>query len=317
MKEARLFLITGKGGAGKTTVAAALGLLFSGRGERTLLVESANDGSLAHCFGMSRFAGQPQAVQSSLWGVCVEPRVLLEHYVSRMLRLPWLAQRLLGSSAFQALSAAAPGVSEFLLLERIARWVDAGFWHRRQRYQRVIVDGPATGHMLHLLRAPRQLLNLLPGGPLHRTVLEIEALLTDPVQSRVLVVTLAEEMSVQETLEAYEVLQRELVLAVERPIVNRVPPRYFTRQEAERILAQADGGPLYDAARYVIERRALAEQIVTRLSQQLDQAPLLLPELPRPPRDARSLARIARALRRLAEGAATQAEGVSLHASRS
>lgn len=315
MTDTRLFLITGKGGVGKTTLAAALGLLFSSRGERTLLVETANDGSLAHCFAHPPFGSQPQAVQDSLWGVSVDSRALLEHYVTRMLRLPWLAQRLLASSAFQALSAAAPGVSEFLLLERIGMWVDAGFWHRRQRYQRVIVDGPATGHMLHLLRAPRKLLNLLPDGPLQRTVLEIEALLTDPAKTRVLMVAIAEELSVQETVEAYEILERELLLPVAPPIMNRVPPRYFTDEEQRRIRNQTNGGPLYEAARFVIERRALAERLIARLSHQLSKPYLLIPELPRPPRDRRSLERLGRVLRQLVEGRAGQAQRASLHAS--
>lgn len=296
MRDAKLFLITGKGGAGKTTVAAALASIFARYKERTLLVESVADGSLARLFGQERFASQPHMVRDHLFGVRVDPSLLLEGYVSRILPLPWLAQRLLASSAFRALGAAAPGVSEFLLLERIAMWVDPGFWRRRERYHRVIVDGPATGHMLHLLRAPRQLLNLVPGGPLHRSLLGIQTLLSDPQRTRIVVVTLPEELGIEETAEAYRVLEGELFLPVAPPVVNRTPSCPFQAEERERILRRGDGGPVYAAARYVIERRGLAEVLIRRLRRQIGRKPVLLPELERPPTKETALRPLALAL---------------------
>jgi len=308
MRAARLFLITGKGGTGKTTVSAALGLLFARRGERTLLIETASDGTLAQCFGLRRFAAQPQCIQESLFGVRVDPASLLEHYVARLLPLRWLAQRLLASSAFRALSAAAPGVSEFLLLERIAMWVDPGFWQRRERYRRVIVDGPATGHMLHLLKSPRQLLNLVPSGPLHRSLVESQALLSDRSRTCIVVVSLPEELAIQETIEAYRVLEHELLLPLAPVVVNRVPTCPFTEEERARIAAQKNGGPLFEAARFVSERRALAEALIARLRREISREPILLAEREQPPHGETALLRFARDLRPLFAGNPTANE---------
>lgn len=278
MSAGRVVFITGKGGVGKTTVTAALGAALASSGARVLVVETASDGSLAHLFERQRFPSQPSEAAPGVYGVAVEAEHLIREYFSRLLRVPFLADRLLQSVSFRALTTAAPGVREFLLLERIAMWVEPSFWRRRQRFDFVLVDGPATGHMHKLLRVPRQLLNLVVAGPLRRTALYLEAVLGDPNRCLVVPVTMAEELAIEETRETWAVLRQELFLNVSRPVVNRIFPRRFSRAEAQEIVHSANGGPLIEAARYAIAMREEAQQHVRRLHQITGKKPIVLPE---------------------------------------
>ncbi|MBI3786131.1 MAG: ArsA family ATPase, partial [Deltaproteobacteria bacterium] len=255
MREARVVFVTGKGGVGKTTVAAALALYAVETGLRTLIIETAGDGSLAQIFQHRALGSSPQRLQPQLDAVRVDARQLVEEYFSKLLRFQWLADRLLSSNTFNALTAAAPGMTEFLLLERILEWIEPGITKRRQRYDLVIVDGPATGHAIKMLRTPRNLASLVPGGPLGKAARRLLTLLGDRRRVQVVLVSLPEEMAVRETIETYEILAGDLALHVARPVVNRVFPRNFTAAEAATIGAEQNGGPIVAAARFAIAAR--------------------------------------------------------------
>ena len=283
MESPRLIFVTGKGGVGKTTVAAAIGQQTAGCGQRTLIVETAGDGRLMHLFGHRKLAPTPQRLAPRLDAVRVEARELVEQYFSRLLRFQWLSDRLLSSNTFNALTAAAPGITEFLLLETILDWVEPSLGKRRRAYQVIVVDGPATGHALKLLRTPRTLAAMVPGGPLGRTARRLLALLADHERTRVVLVSLPEEMAVRETIETQHALETDLALHVTRPVINRVFPRRFTATEAEQIDNAAGSGhaaiPLLAAARFAIACRREAERHVAQLRRALGVSPVLLRQL--------------------------------------
>ncbi len=278
MAAGRVIFVTGKGGVGKTTITAALGLAAAGAGSRTLMIETAADGSLARLFQIEKLDSKPCWIADRLAAVAVDPQHLVRDYFSRLLRIPLLTNRLLDSASFRALADAAPGIVEFLLLEHVSTWVDASFWQRRQRFDLVIVDGPASGHMRKLLRVPRQLLGLVVAGPLRHAALHLESLLTNPDRCVVVPVSLAEELAVTETLETWAVLRQELFLPLSRPIINRVFPRRFSRSEIEKIARHEDGGPLFEAARYAIAMRQEAERHARALRRGTGKVPALVPE---------------------------------------
>src|SRR4029077_9149886 len=112
-------------------------------------------------------------------GVRIETRALVESYFRRLLRLPMLSRRLFASGTFQAVTAAAPGVTEFVILDHLAQWTRPGWLGRRAMYDTVIVDGPPSAHALRLLRTPRQLAALVPRGPLASAVGRLTTLLND------------------------------------------------------------------------------------------------------------------------------------------
>lgn len=298
MSAGRVIFITGKGGVGKTTISAAVASALAARGDRTLVVETAGDGSLARLFDTDRLSAHPRELAPRLWGVHVDEVHLIRDYFSRLLKVPFLTARLLDSTSFRALTAAAPGIREFLLLERIATWVDAKFWQRQQRFEFVVVDGPASGHMRKLLRVPRQLLNLVVAGPLRRTALHLEALLTDSQRCVVVPVSLAEELAVQETIETWAVLRQELFLQVAPPVVNRVFPHRFSSSEAKAIAATPDRGPLLDAARYALGMHTEAQRHVRALRAATGQPPIVVAEHFSSMLDRRTLLRLGRQILR-------------------
>lgn len=302
MRAARLIFVTGKGGVGKTTVAAAVGQCAADSGRRTLIIETANDGSLAQLFGHRQLGVAPRRLQTRLDAVRVDARQLVEEYFSRLLRFQWLSDRLLSSQTFNALTAAAPGITEFLLLERILSWVDPGFGARRRSYDMVIIDGPATGHAVKLLRTPRTLATMVPGGPLGKTARALLALLADHQRAMVLLVSLPDDMAVRETIEALQVLEGDLALRVARPVINRVFPRHFSAAEAQQLSAPASNGasaPMLAAAQFAIACRREAERHVAQLRRASGVSPILLRQLFTPAVHAADLRRFSRTLSRV------------------
>jgi anion-transporting ArsA/GET3 family ATPase len=283
MQAARLLFVTGKGGVGKTTVAAALGQYAAGLGHRTLIVETATDGRLAYLFGYHALGPAPRRLRAGLDAVRIDARQLVEEYFSGLLRFPMLSKRLLASQTFNALTAAAPGITEFLLLEKLLGWIEPGFGVRRRGYEVIIVDGPSSGHALKMLRTPRALATMVPGGPLGKTARRLLALLGDHARTQVVLVSLPEEMSVRETIETQQALEGDLTLRVARPIINRVFPRHFSATEAHLIEqnGEVDGAaaPLLAAARFTIAYRREAERHVAHLRRALGVSPILLRQL--------------------------------------
>jgi anion-transporting ArsA/GET3 family ATPase len=281
MRAARLLFVTGKGGVGKTTVAAALGHYVATSCHRGLIVETASDGRLAHLFGHRSLSAEPRRLRASLDAVRVDGRQLVEEYFARMLRFQVLSQRLLSSETFNALTAAVPGITEFLLLEKLLDWIEPGFSVRRRGYEVIIVDGPATGHALKLLRTPRALATMVPGGPLGTTARRLLTLLGDHRRTQVLLVSLPDEMSVRETIETQQALEGDLAIHVARPVINRIFPRHFSGAEAQRIERHGktrDPGAraLLEAARFSIACRREAERHVAHLRRALGVRPMLL-----------------------------------------
>ena len=277
---AQIVFVTGKGGVGKSTAATALARHAAGRGLRTLLLETAPDGGIGALFGRPPCGHEAVRLEPRIDGIRVDARQLVEDYFRGVLRFSFLSDALLASSTFHALTAAAPGISEFLLLDKILGMVEPGIG-RRRRYDLFIVDGPATGHALRLLRTPRTLLSMVPAGPLSGTARRLRQLLEDHERTAVLVVSLPEDMSVRETIELCGVLRDDLGLHIARPIVNRVFPRRFSRTDAEAIRAcEGDTtGPVVAAAEFAIARRREAERHVAHLRRALGTNPVLFRQL--------------------------------------
>jgi anion-transporting ArsA/GET3 family ATPase len=301
MSEPRLIFVTGKGGVGKTTVAAALGQQAADLGRRTLIVETAADGRLENLFPNRRRAGARHHLGPKLDSIRLDARELVEEYFSGLLRFSFLSKRLFASNTFNTLTAAAPGITEFLLLDKILGWVEVRGIARRSGYDVVIVDGPASGHALKLLRSPRNLAAMVRSGPLGSTAMQLLSLFSDPARTSVVVVSLPEEMSVRETVETYATLEEDLGLHVTRPVVNRVFPKRFTRADLERVDADPAirNSPIAVAAHFAAQCRREAERHVGYLRRQLGVSPVLLRQLFRPEIEVGDLRPFGRSLGRL------------------
>jgi len=283
----RLVFVTGKGGVGRTAATLALALAATRRKRRVLVVEVNPFGRMGEYLGDRTLGPEPLEVLPGLSAAAIVPDVILEGFLAGFLRFRRLAHRLLESTSFRAVAAAAPGLEDFLTLLEIARWERARAGLRRPRFDLVLVDAPATGHSVPLLGTPRSLLKMLPFGPLARSARDLALLLDDPARTAAVLVALPEEMAVNESLELATALMR-LGVAILPPVVNAVAPLRFTRAEGRRLTAEPPDLPpglaRYAAAgRFSLARQRAAERQIRRLGEGLDARPFLLPQVPAHP----------------------------------
>lgn len=212
----QLVVVTGKGGVGKTTLAAALGRALARCGRRVLLLEVDPRESLHQALGTEPSGGEVVAVGPGLWLQNLRPAAVIEGLVREKVPVPYLARKIVESPGFRTFVEGAPGLKETALLGHAYRVLHGG---RRARFDLVVLDAPATGHGLTLLAAPALLAQAADGGQLGAMAADLAAFLADPARCAVVVATLAEEMPVQETLELLAALepgpgpQPELVVA--------------------------------------------------------------------------------------------------------
>src|SRR5215210_1280884 len=231
----RLVVVMGKGGTGKTTVSAALGLLAARAGKRTVVCEVAEQERLAALFGVEELGHNERELAPGLSGLLIEPERAKSEWLRHQLQSGALAGMLGHSRIFQYLTAAAPGLSELVSMGKI--W-DMAQLERRlggSTYDLAIVDAPATGHGIALLRSPRTFADIARVGPIHRQAMRIHDFVTDPKSTGVVAVALAEEMPVNETIDLGERLHHELRIAIDAIVVNGLYPERFTLEEAERM----------------------------------------------------------------------------------
>jgi len=289
----RLVIVTGKGGVGKTTVAAAFARAAAASGRKTLAVE-VGEGRLAQLLGAQALGAEPARVAPALSAARIEPEGALADFVEGVLRFRLLSRRLLGSTSFQILAAAAPGLPEFLVLNKVHGWLGARRLGR-PLYDLIVVDAPASGHSLPLLSAPRTLGALARLGPIADLLRTLAAMLADHGTTLVLPVTTPEELAVRETIELCEELARER-LPLGPPIVNAMPGRRFPPADVGQLDGLGEAArthPWLVAARFLVERRREADSQVGTLRSALGTAAVRLPFLWTPPDDPVSLAPLA------------------------
>ena len=270
--ERRLLFVSGKGGVGKSTIAASLALLASQQGKRTLLCEVDAKGNLADFFETGPTGFKPREIQPRLFAMSMDTEESLKEYLSLQLKIPLLAR--LGPLArmFDFVATAAPGVKEILTVGKFV-------WEtRRQTYDLIVVDAVATGHVVGQLRAPQAINELVQVGLVREQTGWMIDILTDPDTTGVVVTASPEEMPVVESLELLDNLEVTDV-DVAAVVVNRVLPELFGRGEEEvferlrtpelsTALAAATGGhvgPVLDAARLAVTLRRTGAEHLERL----------------------------------------------------
>jgi hypothetical protein len=233
----KLLVLTGKGGVGKTTVSAALGLIAADRGLRTIVVELGEQRRLAELFGVvPAEAGAQTELRENLWSVSIDPdRALLEWLQSLGGRV---SGRVLASSGtFQYLAAAAPGAKELVSMVTIWKLTEGrrGRGRRTGGYDLVILDAQATGHALGMLHSPQTFGAIARVGPIASQTRHVGELLADPARSAYLAVALPTEMAVTEALELQDGLRLQIDRTLDAVVVNGTLPRRFSAAELARI----------------------------------------------------------------------------------
>ncbi len=280
----RLLFVTGKGGVGKSTAAAALALLSAVRGRRTLACEVDAKGDLADFFETSHSGFEPHKVSSNLWLMAMDTEASLREYLHLQLRLPSVARLGPVARIFDFVATAAPGVREILTVGKLG-------WEVRERhYDLVVVDAPATGHIVGQLTAPQAINDLVRVGQIREQTGWLADLLADPATTGLVVVTTPEEMPVRETIELVAKVRTETHIDVAAIVVNRVLPELFSGADEEIFerLAEpamsdqlADAvrgpvGPVLEAARLAVTLRRTRAGHLDHLRESLDPSVPLL-----------------------------------------
>jgi hypothetical protein len=304
----RLLFVSGKGGVGKTVATATLALFAFRHRKRVLVVELSPYGRMRELLGGPEPGAEPAEVQPRLELVRIEPRRALADFLQKVLPIRALRERLLASHSFSILTAAAPGIEEFLTLAKI---IELESMHlglrRRPRYDLVIVDAPATGHSLPLLATARTLMEMMPIGPIGKIAAEVSRVLADARRAAAVIVTIAEEMAVNETIEIAASLKRGGSVAVGPLIANAFWPARFTGDEVRWLLSSGldASDPLVAAGRYHVEKRRRAEEQLARLRAELRVEPVTFPFVVNETLDRPHLRRLVGALEQAVPLAAT------------
>lgn len=235
--ERRVVLITGKGGVGRTSVAAAAADVAARAGRRVLLTDLGDEGDdyspLARCYGRERFGPEPEPLAKNLHGALLLPRAGQQLFLRTVLRSATLARAALSSDALSRLMSAGPSFREMGLFFQLLTFLRSRHPDGSPTWELVVIDMPATGHALALTGLPAVLLRLVSRGPIADALREGQSLLNDPKTGAAFVVTLPETLPVSESLELLEGLARTSMPAA-GVVVNRVPEDPFT--PAERAL---------------------------------------------------------------------------------
>ena len=215
----RLLFVTGKGGTGKSTVAAAIAERAAAQGARTLACEMDAKGSLASMLGLSHTPGYtPVRSASGIDVMSMNTEESLREYLRIHLRLPLVTKIGPLAAVFDYVADAAPGVREVLAVGKVCWEV------RENNYDVVVVDAEASGHVVSQIASPRTIADLVPRGPLRDQTSWMLQILDDPSQCGVVVVTNPEDLAVTESLALIERLRADTATDVARLIVNRVAP---------------------------------------------------------------------------------------------
>ena len=274
-----LIYVTGKGGVGKTTVAASLGLAAARRGRRTIVCEMADQARVSRAFQREGVGREVEVeLAENLWAITIDPSLALQEWLAK--QLPGQAVRVLTrSQAFLYFVAAAPGAKELIAMGKVWEMAQLERWDPRNRtYDLVIVDAPASGHGIGMLRTPQTFGEIARVGPIRRQAAKITEMLSDGARTAYVAVALAEEMPVNETLELEPKLRDAVGLGLDAVVVNGLYPERFKAGEAEALRAHADD-PTVAAALAEYERAHGQRSHLRRLRKHLDGNVLTLPYL--------------------------------------
>ncbi|KFE62887.1 ArsA family ATPase [Hyalangium minutum] len=262
----RLWIVSGKGGVGKSTLSAALALRSARAGRRTLVCEVNTQERI------TRFLERPAAgpnitlIEENLWAVDVRPQEAMREYALMVLRFETLYKTVFENRLVRYFLRFIPSLQELVMLGKILYHLQEKLPDGKDRYETIVLDAPATGHAITFLNVPQVLLRTVPPGPLARDALKMRDLLVDPQVTAAILVALPEELPVNEALELHAALRDSVKIRTHAAVLNSTFPERFTQADLE---ALADSPELQRVARSHHDRAMLAELAATKLERNL------------------------------------------------
>lgn len=250
----RLIFVIGKGGVGKTTISVALACVAERMNKKVLLVELGDTDSIGKLYHDKPLTEVPRKLSHSIWGARVNSKAEMEAYVRAHVVPKFIANKIIRSRLFEYLFDATPGLKEVMSLGRLWRWekenssssgTKVSYPHvsnshvfgkedSGKAFDLIIVDAPATGHAMSLLRLPEILINMIRVGPLVKQIKGLQHLLKNQKKTSLVLVSLPEELPVNETIEFYSMAKDTLEMPVVGTFVNCVYPSVFSRNELKQ-----------------------------------------------------------------------------------
>jgi anion-transporting ArsA/GET3 family ATPase len=236
----RVLFVVGKGGVGKSTVATALAVMLAEQGKRVLLAQMEPSRRLAELLG-GRADGPSEGPVETLPGLhvlTIDGESALSEYLGLVLPVRRVQRMVVESKLYHHFVAAAPGLKELMTIGKI--WYEEQLTTKQgPKWDAIVVDAPATGHVLQYLRMPSAAAEAFGPGLVRREAQKVTELLLDPVRTAVCPVTTAEEMPVNETTEMYQQLNERLKMPLGVLFVNRVHQAPLAPEEVPAVPADA------------------------------------------------------------------------------
>ncbi|HZY04602.1 MAG TPA: ArsA-related P-loop ATPase [Anaeromyxobacteraceae bacterium] len=295
----RLLIVTGKGGVGKSSVSAALALLGARRGKRVLVCEVNAQERVAPLLGAPPAGPVVRQAAPGIATVNVTPPEAMREYGLMVLRFHTIYEAVFENRVVRFFLRMVPSLAELVMLGKILHEVRAEEEGRR-RWDLVVLDAPATGHAVQLLRVPAALVDTVPAGPLRREAERMRDLLVDPAVTSLSIVTLPEEMPVSEAIDLDAQVRGVLGIPRGALFLNAMPEVRFTEEERAHLLRlEGQAPPLGPAARAAVlqaARAAEAARYAARARAALDLPAVVLPLLPLAPWGREAVERLAAAM---------------------
>ncbi len=284
----RIHLVTGKGGVGRTTVAASLAVAAAGHGRRVLLTEIGDPeggfSAIGRKFGRDHLTPDPEPLgPPGLRGCHVWATRGQELFAHSVVPAGPLIRAALRSRALRKFVTAVPSLYELGVFFHLLRLLQAEHEDGRPEHEIIVADMPASGQTLALTSLPEILLDALPDGPIPRYMRQGQSYLNDPEKGVAWVVTLPELLPVTEAAELVEGL-RATHVATAGVLLNRIPEDPFDAEERRALDAFLEERPVHGAIafRQIGAARAAEE----RLRAEVELPILELPEIPNSAPDA-------------------------------
>jgi anion-transporting ArsA/GET3 family ATPase len=219
----KLILVAGKGGVGRSTVAAAIAAAAARRGRRTLLYEADATDRFGRLFGGPVVGREPVRLRANLDAINTDPEAAIHEYGVMVLKFERVYRMVFENRVSKTFLRAIPGLDDYAVLGKA--WYHTTEEHAgRARWDTVVFDMPASGHAVSMLRVPSVILDTVPDGPLTRDARRVRELLIDPARTSLVLVTLAEEMPANEARQFAPIFRDDLRLPLTHVVTNQVFP---------------------------------------------------------------------------------------------
>lgn len=272
VSDRRLILVVGKGGVGRSTVAASIAGQLAAQGKKTLLFETNANDRFGSYFDKPPVGESVAQLAPNLWAVNASPASALAEYGLMILKFKSVYEMVFENRVTRAFLRAIPGLDDYALLGKA--WFHSQEEKRgRPLYDTIVFDMPASGHSVSMLRIPWVIVDTVPEGPLTRDARTIKALLTDPKRTATVLVTLAEEMPVNEAMEL-ETKLTGLGIVPQHIVCNQLYPNHFppgapvTKVLDALAVEKSLASPLAEVTQHASmsrDRRALNERYLAEL----------------------------------------------------